>query len=73
MKPCKRREFIRKLKLLGFDGPFSGSKHQFMNINNCRLTIPSNDEFSGPQIKMMLREINLLLNNEITNSFWDKL
>ena len=27
---CKRREFIRKLRRIGFDGPFSGTRHQFM-------------------------------------------
>jgi len=25
-----RRELIKKLKALGFTGPFSGGKHQFM-------------------------------------------
>ena len=23
--PCKRREFVRRLRALGFDGPFSGT------------------------------------------------
>ncbi len=46
--PCKRREFIRRLRALGFDGPFSGTRHQFMTLGGHRLTIPSNEEFSIP-------------------------
>lgn len=28
--PVSRRELVRHLRLLGFEGPFSGGKHQFM-------------------------------------------
>ncbi|HEY5297921.1 MAG TPA: hypothetical protein VIK59_08340 [Verrucomicrobiae bacterium] len=28
-RPLKRRDFIRRLRALGFDGPFSGTRHQF--------------------------------------------
>ena len=31
--PVKRRDLIRYLKILGFDGPYSGGKHQFMVPN----------------------------------------
>ena len=27
---CKRRDFIPRLRKLGFEGPFSGTRHQFM-------------------------------------------
>jgi hypothetical protein len=30
LTPCRRREFIRKLKALGYDGPYAGGKHSFM-------------------------------------------
>lgn len=46
--PCKRHEFIRRLRKLGFEGPFSGTKHQFMIFQNNRLNIPSNKEFFCP-------------------------
>jgi len=29
--PCSRREFIRKLRALGYSGPFAGGNHQFMS------------------------------------------
>ena len=37
--PCKRRDFIRRLRNLGFDGPYSGTRHQFMIFNQHRLAI----------------------------------
>ena len=39
--PTKRRDLIRFLKELGFDGPFSGGKHQFMIRDQVRLVIPN--------------------------------
>ena len=42
--PCKRGDFIRKLRRLGFEGPFRGTRHQFMVWSLKRLAIPSNTE-----------------------------
>jgi hypothetical protein len=41
-RPLKRREFIRKLRALGFDGPYSGTRHQFLVFQQHRQTIPTN-------------------------------
>jgi len=71
--PCKRRDFVRKLHHLNFDGPFSGAKHQFMVYNKYRLTIPSNDEYSVPQLRIMIREIEVIIGREITIEEWYKL
>jgi len=71
--PCKRREFIRRLRVLGFDGPFSGARHQFLIQDEYRLTIPSNEEYSVPQLRMMLRETAIILGREITLAEWDQL
>jgi len=71
--PCKRREFIRRLRLLRFDGPFSGARHQFLVYEDSRLTIPSNDEYSVPQLRMMLREASTILRREISLAEWDQL
>ena len=57
--PCKRREFLRKIRSFGFDGPFSGTRHQFMVYQQHRLAIPSNEEFSVPQLRLLLREVEL--------------
>ena len=41
LKPIKRRDLIYYLKQLGFDGPYSGKRHQFMLKDNLRITIPN--------------------------------
>ena len=41
LNPVSRRELVRKLKTLGFEGPFPGVKHQWMRRRGLRLTIPN--------------------------------
>lgn len=72
-KPCKRRDFVRRLRTLGFDGPYSGSRHQFLVYQQHRLAIPSNAEYSVPQLRMMLREVAVILGREIRLAEWDRL
>jgi len=69
--PCKRRDFVKKLRLLGFEGLFSGTRHQFMVYGEYRLTIPSNNEYSVPQLRMMIREVEVILEREITLEEWN--
>ena len=71
--PCKRSDFIRRLRRLGFDGPFSGSKHHFLVFEQCRLTVPLNDEYSVPQLRMMLREAEAIIGREISSEEWNKI
>jgi len=71
--PCKRREFIRRLRQLGFDGPFSGTKHQFMVYGQHRLAIPSNTDYSMPQVQMIIREIEEIIGREIAVTEWNSL
>lgn len=71
--PCKRRKFIKRLRLLGFDGPFSGTRHQFMLRENHRLAIPSNSEYSVPQLRFMLKEVEGILQREISPDEWNNL
>ena len=39
--PIKRADLIHYLQQLGFDGPYSGKRHQFMVREQLRLTIPN--------------------------------
>lgn len=39
--PLKRRELIRALRQLGFDGPFPGGNHQYMSKEQLKVTIPN--------------------------------
>ena len=72
-RPLKRREFIRKLRALGFDGPWSGTRHQFMILGQHRQTIPSNAEFSVPQVRMLLRQAEAILERPVALDEWDTL
>jgi hypothetical protein len=38
-----------------------------------RLTVPSNEEYSIPQLKMMLKETGAILGREITLQEWEQL
>jgi len=72
-KPCKRRDFIRKLRSLGFEGPYSGTRHQFLVFAQHRLAIPSNDEYSVPQLRLMLREVETILARDLLPEEWEQL
>ncbi len=71
--PCKRRDFIRRLRGLGFEGPYSGRRHQFMVLGSHRLAIPSNSEYSIAQLRFMVREVEAILEREITADQWSQL
>ena len=71
--PCKRRLFIRRLRALGFDGPYSGTRHQFMIYQQQRLAIPSNTEYPVPQLRMMIQEVEGILGHTITPAEWNEL
>ena len=72
-QPCKRKFFIKRLRALGFTGPSSGTRHQFMIYEEHRLTIPSNDEYSVPQLRLMLHEIERILGRNVTIDEWNAL
>jgi hypothetical protein len=72
-RPCKRRDFIKRLRKIDFDGPYSGTRHQFMVFGENRLTIPSNTEYSVPQLRMMLNEIERIIGRAITIDEWSNL
>lgn len=71
--PIKRRDFIRKLRCLGFEGPYAGSRHEFMVLGNYRQTIPSNAEYSVPQLRMLVRQVEVILNRNLSAEEWAKL
>jgi predicted RNA binding protein YcfA (HicA-like mRNA interferase family) len=72
-RPCKRNDFVRRLRQLGFNGLYSGAKHQFMVYDNHRLTIPSNKEYSSPQLRMMIREVERIIGREVLIDEWESL
>ncbi len=67
--PISRRELIMYLRQLGFEGPYSGSKHQFMVKGSLRLRIPNPHE--GDVSRDLLRRI--LQQAGIERGEWEKL
>ena len=73
LHPLKRREFIRRLRALGFIGPVRGTRHEFLIFGQKRQTIPSNAEFSVPQLKMLLRQVEAIMGRNIPTEEWERL
>ena len=65
----KRKEFIRYLKQLGFEGPFSGGKHQFMLKEEITLRVP-NPHQSDIGKELLSR---ILKQARIDRETWEKL
>jgi hypothetical protein len=72
-RPLKRRDFIGKARALGFAGPFHGTRHQFMIFGAHRQTIPTNSEYSVPQVRMLVRQIESVVGRPISLEEWDSL
>ncbi len=72
-RPLKRRDFFRKLRALGFEGPYSGTRHQFMVFGQHRQTIPTNSEYSVPQIRMLVRQVESILDRPLSLDEWNSL
>ncbi|MGI0482651.1 type II toxin-antitoxin system HicA family toxin [Geminocystis sp. CENA526] len=61
LNPISRKQLIRCLKKFGFDGPYSGGKHQYMIKENLRLTIPNphQKDISSPLLARILRQAKI--------------
>lgn len=67
--PIKRRELIQALKAAGFEGPFTGGKHEFLVKGHLRLVIPNPHQ--GEIGKDLLARI--LKQAKISRDEWEKL
>lgn len=64
-----RRELIRKFRALGYTGPFSGGRHQFMIKGRQKIRVPNphqRGEIGGGLLKEILRQAG------ITDEEWDR-
>ena len=68
MKPVKRRELIRRLRVLGFSGPKHKGKHPYMERGEQTLTIPGEHrrDISVPLLIEILRQA------AISKEDWEK-
>ncbi|MHB9037226.1 MAG: type II toxin-antitoxin system HicA family toxin [Armatimonadota bacterium] len=62
--PTTRKELIRRLRQLGFEGPESGGRHMFMIKGNLRLAIPNphgSGDIDDALLKRILRQAGVSL------------
>lgn len=59
--PIKRKDLIRYLRQLGFIGPYSGGKHQFMVKEKLKVRIPNphKSDIGENLLKQILKEIGI--------------
>ena len=59
--PIRRRELIAALRKLGFTGPYTGGKHQFMQKGNLVLAIPNphRGDISRKLLAVLLRQAGI--------------
>lgn len=69
IKPIKRRELIQYLKKAGFEGPFSGGKHQFMQKDNLTIRIPNPHDTDIDKSFLM----KILKQAEISKEDWENI
>jgi hypothetical protein len=56
---------------LDFVGPHRGARHEFLVHGQRRQTIPSNAEFSVPQVRVLLRQVEAILGRKISADEWN--
>ena len=67
--PIKRRELIRCFRQLGFEGPYSGGRHQFMVKGSITVHIPNPHQ--GDIGRELL--VRILKQAQIGKEEWEKL
>jgi predicted RNA binding protein YcfA (HicA-like mRNA interferase family) len=67
--PTKRKELVHFLRRLGFSGPYSGGKHQYLVKGELRLYIPNPHEgdISRELLSRILRQAG------VARDDWEKL
>jgi predicted RNA binding protein YcfA (HicA-like mRNA interferase family) len=67
--PVSRKDLVRRLLKMGFEGPYSGGKHQFMLKGNLTLTIlnPHKKEIGRELLSRILRQAG------ISRKEWERL
>jgi predicted RNA binding protein YcfA (HicA-like mRNA interferase family) len=69
LSPIKRKDLLRYLKQLGFEGPYSGGKHQFVVKGDLSLRVPNPHQADiGKELL-----VRILRQAGISRDAWEKL
>jgi len=66
--PIKRKDLVRYLREIGFDGPYSGGRHQFMIRGEVTIRVPNPHQ--GDIGRDLLARI--LRQAEVSRKEWEK-
>lgn len=68
LSPVTRSDFIRRLRRLGYDGPFSGGRHEFMVRDTRRLILPNphRQDISSDLLARLLKQA------DVTRREWEQ-
>lgn len=68
LAPVSRREFLDRLRRLGFDGPYAGGRHQFMMEGDRRLILPNphRSDIGSDLLSRLLKQAG------ITREAWER-
>lgn len=67
-RSLSRRELIRKFRALGFSGPHSGKRHQFMKKGDLKVRIPNPHQSRTIDLSLLMR---ILCQAGISDAQWD--
>ena len=67
--PISLREFVSRMKMLGFKGPFPGGRHMYMSQGSLKVRIPNRH---GGDISVSLL-IRILKQAGISKNTWESL
>jgi len=73
LKPSILSPTLSNCARIGFEPPEPGGNHFYMRHGTYTFTVPSNKEYSVPQVKMLLKEIEQGIMKEISLDEWDRL
>jgi len=61
LTPITRRELVQRLRELGFEGPFTGGRHEFMVRGSVRLILPNphKKEIGAELLSRILRQAGI--------------
>jgi predicted RNA binding protein YcfA (HicA-like mRNA interferase family) len=61
LNPISRRELIQRLRELGFEGPFTGGRHEFVVRGSVRLVLPNphRQDISTDLLSRILRQAGI--------------
>ena len=61
LNPVNRRILIKKLRKLGFIGPFSATRHEYMKCGNQKIFIPNphRKDIGIPLLKRIIKQVGI--------------